>query len=377
MDRIQICSAFDLNFIASAALGWSGYTESNRDPQLGRLLHYRCAIPAHVAFIAQNWQVVEGTGFEPVYAKRADLQSAGFNHSPTPPGHLHSCCLTPPSPTVRRGFETHRQATGNGLIMTKHNARNRSNPSDSRRPKSDKQSAQTWLWGHHAVEAALRNPVRKQLRLMTTRNAAQRLGSLAHRAEDTSPRDLDRLLPPGAVHQGIAGQFHPLEPQAVDDVIASDISRIVILDQLSDPHNLGAIFRSAAAFGFGAVIMQTRNAPPVTGIVAKSAAGSIETVTECRAVNIARALDALTQAGFHTVGLAGSGRATIERAVHGAAKVAIVLGAEGPGLRPGVAKACAELAHIPINPDMESLNVSNAAAIAFYEVARGMQGPAS
>lgn len=257
--------------------------------------------------------------------------------------------------------------------MTKHKARNRSNSPDFRetkpRPKRGNASGSPWLWGQHAVEAALRNPDRHLLRLIATQNGAQRLGGLVKSYEDTAPKDIDRILPPGAVHQGIAAQFDPLEILSLEDIITAGTTRIAILDQVSDPHNLGAIYRSAAAFGFGAVILQTRNAPPITGVVAKSAAGAIETVAECRVVNIARALDMLGEAGFHTVGLAGEGRATVRQAIQGAAKLAIVLGAEGPGLRPAVAKACAELAHIPINAAMESLNVSNAAAIAFYEAA--------
>ena len=322
--------------------------------------------------------MVEGTGFEPVYATRADLQSAAFNHSATPPGTPAQLRLTPPSPPVRRGFETHSQAARNGLIMTKNNRRNRPNSPDirgskrepNRVPKRQAEGGAIWLWGQHAVEAALRNPNRRKQRLIATRNAAQRLGKLANGAEDTPPKEIDRLLPPGAVHQGIAGLFEPLEATSIEAIINAGVTRVVILDQIQDPHNLGAIFRSASAFGFGAIILQSRNSPPITGIVAKSAAGAIETVAECRVVNIARALDALNEAGFHSVGLAGGGRANITQAVNGAAKIAIVMGAEGPGLRPGVAKACAELAHIPITAQMESLNVSNAAAIAFYEAAR-------
>lgn len=255
--------------------------------------------------------------------------------------------------------------------MTKPHTRNRSNSSQNRQGKNRRGSGGSWLWGQHAVAAALANPARELQRLVATRNAAQRLAKSAGQAEDIAPNDLNRLLPPGAVHQGIAAQFKPLPEAAIEDVIAAGVSRVVVLDQITDPHNLGAIFRSAAAFGFGAVVLQTRNTPPITGVVAKSAAGAIETVTECRAVNLSRALEALNDAGFHSVGLAGSGRANLGQAVNGAGKLAIVLGAEGPGLRPGVAKACAELAHIEIDPQMESLNVSNAAAIAFYEASKG------
>ncbi len=231
-------------------------------------------------------------------------------------------------------------------------------------------SGENWLWGAHAVAAALANPKRKLKRLIGTRNGLDRLGQIAARGEVVEPSAIDRLLPRDAVHQGLAAQFEPLPTVQIDDIIESGIRRVAVLDQVSDPHNLGAIFRSAAAFGFGALVLQTRNAPAITGIAAKSAVGAIETVQECRVVNISRALEALNAAGYHTVGLAGGGEASIEAAVSGADKLAIVLGAEGPGLRPGVAKACAELARIPIAAEMESLNVSNAAAIAFYEAAR-------
>ena len=227
-----------------------------------------------------------------------------------------------------------------------------------------------WIWGTHAVEAALANPRRELSELLATENAAARLPAGHMKARIVTAKEIDERLPPGSVHQGLALLTEPLEPAALEDLIGDEVPRIVVLDQVSDPHNLGAIYRSAAAFGFGAIVLQTRNAPPITGIVAKSAVGAIETVTEARVVNISRALEQLGEAGYHTVGLAGEGTADIASAVSGAAKLAIVLGAEGPGLRPGVAKACAELARIPISPAMESLNVSNAAAIAFYEAAR-------
>ncbi len=253
--------------------------------------------------------------------------------------------------------------------MTKPRPRNRSHSARSRNKNKATPDAGNWLWGQHAVAAALANPKRKLLRLVATRNGAQRLGAVGAKAEDTPPGEIDRLLPPGAVHQGIAGQFETLQSVAVEDVTAGGGRLVVVLDQVSDPHNLGAIFRSAAAFGAAAIVLQTRNAPEITGVAAKSAAGAIEMVEECRVVNIARALEHLNETGFHTVGLAGEGRATIKQAVTGSQKIALVMGAEGAGLRPGVAKACAELAHIPIDAAMESLNVSNAAAIALYEAA--------
>ena len=254
--------------------------------------------------------------------------------------------------------------------MSKPRPRNR--PNSHRRKSSQKPhgSGENWLWGVHAVSAALANPRRQLKRLIGTKNGLGRLASAPARAELVEPGAIDAVLPRDAVHQGLAAQFDPLPPVQIEDVIASGATRIAVLDQVSDPHNLGAIYRSASAFGVSALVLQTRNAPPITGIVAKSAVGAVETVSECRVVNIARALETLNDHGFHTVGLAGEGQALIHQAVAGATKLAIVLGAEGPGLRPGVAKACAELARIPIAAEMESLNVSNAAAIAFYEAER-------
>lgn len=254
--------------------------------------------------------------------------------------------------------------------MSKPRPRNRPNSHKRKMSSRSHGSGENWLWGQHAVEAALANPQRRLKRLVGTRNGLDRLGRIAAKAELVEGGEISHLLPRDAVHQGLAAQFDALDTCTIEDVIDAEVTRVAVLDQVSDPHNLGAIFRSAAAFGFGALVLQTRNAPAITGIVAKAAVGAIETVQECRVVNVARSLEALNAAGYHTVGLAGSGRAMIDEAVRGAGKIAIVLGAEGPGLRPGVAKACAELARIPIASEMESLNVSNAAAIAFYEAQR-------
>ena len=241
---------------------------------------------------------------------------------------------------------------------------------DRPRERSGGGDGEGWLWGTHAVVAALANPSRTIHMLLATENAAARLGPARITPEIILGKDLDNRLPPGAVHQGLALKVAPLNPTSLEDLIDRGISRICVLDQVSDPHNLGAIYRSAAAFGFNGIVLQTRHAPPITGVVAKAAVGAIETVAEARVVNIARALEQLADAGYHTVGLDGGGRRILADAVAGAPKIAIVMGAEGSGLRPAVAKACAELARIPMTEVMESLNVSNAAAIAFYEASR-------
>ncbi len=260
--------------------------------------------------------------------------------------------------------------------MGRNTSARHTRPRSRHRPEHARGAGENWLWGTHAVLAALANPRRQVGAVLATANAAARLPSGSPAPEILTAEAIGARLPPGAVHQGLAMQCPPLEPQALEDVIAAGPRALAVLDQLSDPQNLGAIFRSAAAFGIGAVILQTRHTPPVTGVVAKSAAGAIETVAEVRTVNISRALGMLAEAGYHTIGLDGAGKGTLEEAVRGSARTAIVLGAEGPGLRPGVAQACAELARIPIAPDMESLNVSNAAAIAFYELARSSFRPA-
>jgi len=252
--------------------------------------------------------------------------------------------------------------------VTNKKSRNRPFEAKSGKPRSVGSMEPLWLWGVHAVEAALANSERKVLRLVATANAIKRIG--LENAEEFKARDIDALLPTGAVHQGIAVNVRPLEPTSLDDLIASGTQTIAVLDQVSDPHNLGAVLRSAAAFGVGGLVLQTRHSPPITGIVAKAAAGAAEIVAETRVVNIARALDQLAEAGYCTIGLAGDAPQGLAKTIPAGDKVALVFGAEGAGLRPAVAKACMWTARIEMRPVMESLNISNAAAIAFYEVAR-------
>lgn len=247
-------------------------------------------------------------------------------------------------------------------------------PRQDRREPSFEEHGETWIWGFHAASAALANPKRRIGKAYMSRNAAVRAGldleALPRFVELLEPRDIDQRLPAGAVHQGIAVRCKPLDGLDIGDAAMRPDKPIAILDQVTDPQNVGAIFRSAAAFGVGAVVMQTRNAPGLGGALAKAAVGAIEVVDEVRSVNISRAIDELTDAGWKVIGLAGEAELTLDEAVKGPEPVAIVLGAEGPGIRQGVARACTVLARIPMMPDMESLNVSNAAAISFYEVMR-------
>jgi 23S rRNA (guanosine2251-2'-O)-methyltransferase len=253
----------------------------------------------------------------------------------------------------------------------------------SRQPPDANRGRGVWLYGVHPVLAALANPERRAYRVVISGDAettlAPRIATLAQsrsglpRAE-ILPRDaLERLLPRGAVHQGVAAQLDALEEPDLDDIVRAteghDSARVVVLDQVTDPHNVGAIVRSAAAFGAAAVVMPERNSPPSTGTLAKAASGALERVPLVRVVNLSRALDQLKQAGFWCVGL-DAGATTALHAADLSGKVAMVLGAEGEGLRRLTREHCDLMVHIPIGRGMESLNVSNAAAIALYELAR-------
>ena len=233
-------------------------------------------------------------------------------------------------------------------------------------------SGQVRLWGRHAVEAALRNPERVHRKLWATREGIDSLdGELPQDfpLEYADVADLARLVAKDAPHQGLVLECAPLEDIHLDEVLGgADAGPIVILDQVTDPHNVGAILRSAAAFGATAIVTQDRHAPPESGVVAKSASGALETVPWVRVVNLARAMDQLAEAGYWRIGLTGAADATLAEALP-AGPVALVLGAEGDGMRHNIAGHCDALAKLPISNAIESLNVSNAAAIALYAVA--------
>lgn len=227
-----------------------------------------------------------------------------------------------------------------------------------------------WLWGTHAVMAALQNPARQCVKLYASKNAAASLPKGID-AIPASASEISSLLPEGAVHQGLALQTRPLPPAMLEDILDRPRGVLLMLDGVTDPRNIGAIFRSAAAFGALGIIAQERHMPPLSGVLAKAATGALETVNNFGVVNLSRTLEELAKAGWFSIGLAGETRTTIGQALKGADKVCLVLGSEGKGLRPNVAKHCDQLARIPISKDMESLNVSTAAAIALYEARRG------
>ena len=224
------------------------------------------------------------------------------------------------------------------------------------------------FWGKHAVAAALDNPNRKVLRAWATREAAgfMQFPKDVQVTLAEAP-DLGRLVPHDAPHQGVVIEVEPIEDAWLDEILnqADERSVLLVLDQVTDPHNVGAILRSAAAFGAAGIVTQDRHSPPESGVVAKAASGALERVPWVRVVNLARALDEIGEAGFWRIGLAGDADSDLKDAL-GPPRVALVLGAEGPGMRQNTREHCDALARLPITDAIESLNVSNAAAVALY-----------
>ncbi len=215
--------------------------------------------------------------------------------------------------------------------------------------------------------------MRKIKRIIVTKNAQAELAGKLAKFKIVSlieAQKLDSMLPPQSVHQGIAIECEPLAQPSLSNWLDLGIAKpIVLLDQVSDPHNVGAIMRSAAAFGVGAVVATDRNAPSESGVMAKSASGAFETVPLITVVNLVQAIEALKKAGYWIAGLDGASKQNIADANldH---KTALVLGAEGSGLRRLTAEHCDFLVKLPMSGDMESLNVSNAAAVALYDIFR-------
>jgi 23S rRNA (guanosine2251-2'-O)-methyltransferase len=256
-------------------------------------------------------------------------------------------------------------------------------PSPDSAPQAAGVGSPYWLFGVHPIEAALRNPRRRAHRLLHTAEAAAHHATLlqlakarlegAPRLEPVDREALTRLLPPGAVHQGLALLAEPLPPvdiyEVCDGLADAQQAALLVLDQVTDPHNVGAILRSAAAFGVRAVICTERHAAAETGVLAKAASGALELVPLVAVGNLARAMEILKEAGIWCIGLAAEAGQTIA-AADLTGKTAIVLGAEGSGLRRLTREHCDLLVRLPTAGAIAHLNVSNAAAVALYELAR-------
>ena len=224
------------------------------------------------------------------------------------------------------------------------------------------------LYGLHTVRAAMDNPSRRIARMLVTRNAAERLelgelSALPFPAELVEPRDIDRVTGSEAVHQGVVIEARPLTPKALDAL--GETRLVVVLDQVTDPHNVGAIMRSAVAFGAGALVTTSRHSPQESGVLAKAASGALEHIDLIEVRNLADALGKLHDAGFQTIGLDSDGPEEMEASFAGE-KIALVLGAEGKGLRQKTRETVSALARLDMPGAIRSLNVSNAAAVAMY-----------
>ncbi len=265
--------------------------------------------------------------------------------------------------------------------------RGQSRNAAARRPPPGAGEAGIWLYGVHAVRAALANPRRRCLRLLATAEAGSRLapasrddeksqepGNSAPAIETVARERIDHLLPAGTVHQGLALLAEALPQPAIQELLAASRGAeesgrwvVVVLDQVTDPQNAGAVLRSAAAFGALALITTRRHAPPESGALAKAASGALEHLPYVQVGNLARALKALKSAGFWCLGLSGEAESSLAEADPGGPLV-LVLGAEGTGLRRLTAEACDVMARLPTRGPIDALNVSNAAAVALYEL---------
>ena len=250
---------------------------------------------------------------------------------------------------------------------------------DKERARRDDARETVWLFGLHAVRDALMNPARERLRLLVTKNAADKLAEAIAASgmtpEMQDPRKFEAPIDPESVHQGAALEVRPLDWGRPEDVAAGGAGRalVVLLDRVTDPHNVGAVLRSAEVFGARAVIAPRHHSAPETGALAKTASGALERQPYLRVTNLAETMIALKGMGYVLLGLDGQAPLTLAQGVAQAdgRPIGLVLGAEGPGLREKTRETCDALVRIPQAGDFGSLNVSNAAAVALYEVARG------
>ncbi len=237
-----------------------------------------------------------------------------------------------------------------------------------------------WIYGRHAVAAAVGNLRREILKVLCTKETAGEIKPLLEKARRnaeimkiTDRREIEKNLPSDAVHQGFAALVKPLENILLEDICSlaevKNECRVLMLDQVTDPQNVGAIIRSCAAFGADALIVQDKNSPEESGAMVKASAGTIELLPVCRVTNLSRALEMLKKKEFWIVGLDGYARKDIND-MSRAAKTVVVMGSEGKGMRRLVEESCDETVRLPISSKVESLNVSTAAAIALYELGR-------
>ncbi len=277
----------------------------------------------------------------------------------------------------RKPFGKPGARDGRGNPPKSAHREDRRDRADSPRPAREKSPRLNIdLFGTHAVQAAWQNPARFVHTLYITEEALKDFdrASPAKRPNPTiiAKDELDRALPPGTVHQGVALSCQPLEESSVEDLARQGEQKgkslILILDQVTDPHNIGAILRSACAFGADGMVLQRKHAPEVTSVMAKTACGALEYVPMAYETNLSRSIETLQKEGYFVIGLDEHGEKTIAQ-LPAYDKCVLVLGAEGPGLRRLIKENCDTLARLPMKGEMPSINVSNAAAVALYELA--------
>lgn len=243
------------------------------------------------------------------------------------------------------------------------------------KPKYDPNDGPVYLYGLHTVRAALDNPLRVKKELLATPNALSRLNEIGQigkvKVRETTPKELDRLLGGDAVHQGAALEVDPVSRFGLNDI--QQLKLVVVLDQLTDPHNVGAILRTACAFGADAVITTARHSPQETGVMAKAASGALDLVPMIEVTNLASALETLKERGLIVLGFDSDAPAPLKPRTDDR-PLAVVLGAEGKGLRQRTRELCDEMVRLDMPGPIKSLNVSNAAAIALFAATAGRQG---
>lgn len=252
----------------------------------------------------------------------------------------------------------------------------RPRPTQGQRPLPKVPDGLVRLYGLHSVRAAIDNPRRTIERMLVTRNAMQRLeiadlAALPFPAELVEPRTIDALVGEDAVHQGVLAEARPLATKPLSAL--ADTQLVLVLDQVTDPHNVGAVMRSAVAFGAGALIVTVRHSPSESGVLAKAASGALEHIDLIAVRNLSEALGELHDAGFKTIGLDSDGPLELENTFSGN-RIALVLGAEGKGLRQKTRETVSALARLDMPGAIRSLNVSNAAAVALYAARRHLAG---
>ena len=269
--------------------------------------------------------------------------------------------------TSDRKYRPHARRGGGKSFNRPDKSTGRPAPRPNWRDRDSHSDGPVILYGWHTVTMALANPKRRFRKLMLTENAARRLTeeSIEPRVtpEIVRPQEIDRLLSPDAVHQGLLAEADPLTSPAIETLAQEGM--VLVLDQITDPHNVGAILRSAAAFAVKAIVTTARHSPEATGVLAKAASGALELVPLVTVQNLARALTALNERGFQTVGLDSQGSEDLGAVVL-REPLALVLGAEGKGLRQLTRETCSVVARLDMPGEIKSLNVSNAAVLALY-----------